>query len=691
MELLIPSNIQRLWEAWNFRVCIILSLLLQALLVLASPFRKRTGSKLLLMFVWLAYLLGDWIPAFSIGLISKSQEDACKPKGGEDLTAFWASFLLLHLGGPDTITSFSLEDNEFWLRHLIGLILQVLATAYIFYQSLTDKSKLWIPTTMVFAVGTIKYAERTRALYLASLSQFGCSVLPEPNPGPDYEETIEIYSSMRSVQVPSHVEVMTTPEAGNPMDSISTNEENCLKSFGNSTELDDMQLLEEASRLFEIFKGLIVGLLLSSKDRESSRDFFLTRTATDAFRIIECELNFMYEVLHTKINVVRCQTGYMLRFVSFISILGALMAVSIEKSFLFRNKFDARLTYVLLIGALGLEAISVLMLIFSDRTLLALKSSWRKFIPAILLKRRRWSRSVSQYDMISYCLNDPPNWMYTLVGYVGAGKILEKMIILGFSHSQTVSEDLEVFIFEELRMKSLTANDLRAAMDACSQRGDWALLQTSRAIYFKLKWSIVEYQYAESLLLWHLATELCYLQETEIKPRAEGPEANSRKICKLLSDYMFYLLVMKPVVMTPVLGNWQIVLQDTCAEAKRFFGKRFISNKFQACKQILDVETKFRPVAVKGNKSKSVLFDACRLAQDLLKLEEINKWKLMSRVWVELMSYAAINCRPNVHAQQPSRGGELLTFIWLLMNHLGLGTQFYEQERQAGTKMVPQK
>ncbi|XP_059436854.1 uncharacterized protein LOC132169934 [Corylus avellana] len=396
MELPIANNVQRLWEAWNFRVCIILSLLLQALLVLASHFRKRTRSKLLLVFIWLAYLLGDWIAVFSIGLISKSQEDACKPKGKEDLTAFWASFLLLHLGGPDTITSFSLEDNEFWLRHLIGLILQVLATAYIFYQSLSDQSKLWIPTTMVFAVGTIKYAERTRALYLASLSQFGGSVLLEPNPGPDYEEAIEIYSSMRSVQVPSHVEVMQTSDAGNPMDSLSTSEEKCLKPFGNPIGLDDMQLLEEASRLFEIFKGLIVGLLLSSKERELSRDFILTRTATDAFRLIECELNFMYEVLHTKINVVRCQTGYMLRFVSFISILATLMVVSIEKPFVFRNKFDARLTYALLIGTLALEAISVLMLIFSNRTLIALKSSWRKFIPAILLKRRRWSRSVSQ-------------------------------------------------------------------------------------------------------------------------------------------------------------------------------------------------------------------------------------------------------------------------------------------------------
>jgi hypothetical protein len=162
-----------------------------------------------------------------------------------------------------------------------------------------------------------------------------------------------------------------------------------------------------------------------------------------------------------------------------------------------------------------------------------------------------------------------------------------------------------------------------------------------------------------------LATELCYLQETEIKPSPDDDHDNSRQICKLLSDYMFYLLVMKPVLMTPVLGNWKIVLQDTCAEAQRISGRRSISKKC-VCEKILEVKTKIRPVAVKGNKSKSLLFDACRLAQDLSKLK-VNKWKLMSGVWVELMSYAATNGRPNVHAQQPSRGGELLTFISLLI------------------------
>jgi hypothetical protein len=260
-------------------------------------------------------------------------------------------------------------------------------------------------------------------------------------------------------------------------------------------------------------------------------------------------------------------------------------------------------------------------------------------------------------------------------------EILDKMKILRFSHSEKVRDDLKSFIFDQLRWKSLTANNLRAGMDASSKRGEWALLQTSS--YDELKWSIEDYQYAESLLIWHIATELCYEKE-------KGSSDSDRKKCKLLSDYMFYLLVMKPIMMAPVLGNWLIVFQDTCAEAKRFFhGQdiRTISNKVEACGKILEVDTKYRPVTVKGSISKSVFFDGCILAQKLSDLK-IDKWKLMSRVWVELMSYAAINCRPNVHAQQPSRGGELLTFIWLLMNHLGLGTQFYQQERQAVAKLV---
>ena len=97
--------------------------------------------------------------------------------------------------------------------------------------------------------------------------------------------------------------------------------------------------------------------------------------------------------------------------------------------------------------------------------------------------------------------------------------------------------------------------------------------------------------------------------------------------------------------MAPVLGNWKIVFQDTCAEAKRFFQKCPISNKVEAYRKINAMETKYRSVVVKGTVSRFVFFFfffGRLLAKDLSELE-IDKRKLMSRVWVELMSYAAIN------------------------------------------------
>lgn len=102
------------------------------------------------------------------------------------------------------------------------------------------------------------------------------------------------------------------------------------------------------------------------------------------------------------------------------------------------------------------------------------------------------------------------------------------------------------------------------------------------------------------------------------------------------------------------------------------------------------------PSAVKGDRSKSLLFDACKLASviDGLRLEEpdkwkkADKWKMIAQVWVELLSYAAANCIPITHVQQLSKGGEFLSLVWLLMTHLGLAKQFQIKEGHARAKLI---
>ena len=92
--------------------------------------------------------------------------------------------------------------------------------------------------------------------------------------------------------------------------------------------------------------------------------------------------------------------------------------------------------------------------------------------------------------------------------------------------------------------------------------------------------------------------------------------------------------------------------------------------------ELIGEDVDYELYGVKGDRSKSLLFDACKLTTVIMGLKGTNKWKLVAQVWVELLSYAAVNCTPITHVQQLGKGGEFLSLVWLLMTHLGLAKEF---------------
>lgn len=382
------------------------SLSLQVFLIFFASLRKRRGGWIA-KFIWLAYLLADWVAAVAIGLISSSQGSDCdKSPQTSDILAFWAPFLLLHLGGPDTITSFALEDNELWVRHLLGLLLQVLSTIYVFLQSL-PKNNFWVPTAFVFISGIIKYAERTRALCLASLDHFGDSACRMPNAGPEYQRIQDIFTSIDEANLPVQtISVRAADSAAEHFKNV-----NYVDTQDTAQELDPRARLRFAFDFFDTFKGLVAGLLISPQDRHVSREVFLNRSAQDVLDIIMIELSLLYEVLHTKVLVLRCKAGFFFRFVNFFSLLGALVSFWILNEHGF-HKIDVKLTYCLLIGALVLDFASFMYMIFSDWTVFT-RESWGIFKDPVswVIERKRWSGSISQYDFMTYCLCGCPKWV----------------------------------------------------------------------------------------------------------------------------------------------------------------------------------------------------------------------------------------------------------------------------------------
>ena len=101
------------------------------------------------------------------------------------ITAFWAPFFLLHLGGPDIITAYSLEDNELWRRHSLTLAIQVGVAVYVFLRAWTSAALNFLSIPM-FIPGIIKIWERVWVRRSASSEIFKASMLPPPDPGPNY-------------------------------------------------------------------------------------------------------------------------------------------------------------------------------------------------------------------------------------------------------------------------------------------------------------------------------------------------------------------------------------------------------------------------------------------------------------------------------------------------------------------------
>ncbi|VAI35925.1 unnamed protein product [Triticum turgidum subsp. durum] len=49
-------------------------------------------------------------------------------------------------------------------------------------------------------------------------------------------------------------------------------------------------------------------------------------------------------------------------------------------------------------------------------------------------------------------------------------------------------------------------------------------------------------------------------------------------------------------------------------------------------------------------------------------------WEVIEGVWVEMLCFSASNCRGYLHAKSLGTGIELLTYVWLLLSHMGMET-----------------
>ncbi|KAK7822907.1 uncharacterized protein LOC111984922 [Quercus suber] len=728
-----PEHVRKLRDLWELRILVLISLTLQILLIFVGKRRKYNPGTLLSLSLWSAYLTADWVATVALGVLSNNQRPSCtcdiasnsnsNPINNE-LSAFWAPFLLLHLGGPDTITAYALADNELWIRHLIGLLVQTSVAIYI---TVTAWSRTWLSfltIPMLFA-GLIKYTERTLALRYANREQFLDSLLDSPDPGPNYAKFMEDLSLKKA-------------EGFSVLDAevIEVVDQSYATGNGNNNSDTCQRTLPIAYRFFETFKRLFVDLILSFHDRDKSRSYFQNQNFTSsetAFEVVEIELGFAYDVFYTKAPIIYTVWGCIARFfTSSCTIIVFVLFLIHEKHN--HPQVDLVITYVLFVGAISLEFYAVILQLSSDWTKLWLSQNESQFsrikscfqpmvsrpiscfkyfvsplvycfqpmaspliscfrhvvykVISFLLpsNKKRWSNSMPQYNFLSFtlkdkpvpCLDDKPELFQKIVRDWLI--FYEKFEKSWYKSRSGISPELKDFIFEHFLKKSKDATSTKKAEDKtsslCSARGN--LVFEEYVLSSSLNWT-TDVEFDQSILIWHIATDLCY--------HSDGGENLAAKWSKNLSDYMMYLLDMCPFLLP--IGIGKIRFRDTSEEAKNFFHEKGLSkNMGKFCDKLLEVNTDVEPNKVKGDRSKSVLFNACKLAKQLQKMDKEKNWEFVCNVWIEILGFAASHCRGYYHAQRLTEGGELLTHVWLLMAHLGITEQFQIKRGHARAKLA---
>ncbi|RVW35769.1 hypothetical protein CK203_082548 [Vitis vinifera] len=596
---------------WLLRGLVLVSLLLQIELILLGSRRKYTPGNLLRLIIWQAYTTKDAIVDIFIGLLFKCQgagEDNSSQQN-DMIKAFWLAFLLQHLGGPDTITAYSLEDNESWKRQFIQILLKFVWALSIFLRSWKG-TPLNIISMPMFVTGLIKLTDPAHRP-----PQRGPQAHTNGSSGPTPNGSSGPTPNGSSGPTPNGSSGSTSPGAPGPLDRVPLApptgapgpprpgapgppdrvpwppQTGCLCPPTPSTRCPPVPLTRgPAVRVPHSWQGVMdIVVTLSWQNMMGSvmphswqsviprklRDIwfhasqkvkylrwciYLHQTPSQnlrqtqnksnpvatpsqkaneffpkfkqAFEVIEIELGFMYDIFYTKRMVAYDEWGLVRRFICLFSAISTFMVfLTIDKHEY--SNIDVIITWLLLVETIVQEIYSIILLCSSDWTMNWLSkqdktrvtvliceaiSSCR--LPFLFPANKRWSDSMAQYSLISYSLKKLPIKFSEVWEFFGISQILEefsevwnffcicpKLDECSSKNSNVVPKCLKILIFEQLMEKSTIALDIEAAKQLCARRGDWILEKMN--CFSRLGWSTGG-EFDQSILLWHLATDLCY-------------------------------------------------------------------------------------------------------------------------------------------------------------------------------------
>ncbi|CAO2187468.1 unnamed protein product [Urochloa humidicola] len=581
------ENLVKLFYDWEIQQLLLLSFTVQIFLFFTGGLRQRSTNILIRSSIWIAYLGADMVAVYSLGYLSRHAD-------AHPLAFFWAPFLLVHLGGQDTITAFSMEDNSLWLRHLLNLVVQAVLAVYVFWKSIGRHDVgLLVSGAFVFIGGTIRYGERIWSLRRGRYESL------EDSPGNQYEPQMNDYGTSEDYYNTVYL---------------------CLRSMPTVFSMF-------VSRTSEVFKR---GDLLPppSEDRH--------RGVKQRFKLFEIGLGIMYDDLYTKALILRTRSGIILRCTSHICAWIAFVVFHACGRGRY-SKVDTSITCSLFIGGLFLDFCGLISFMGSPWTWEWLKArkhdklawlSWFLFSNVFIgwpEKRPLWSNVMGQYNFYGWLKGIEPQKPRSFSQLCMV--VVRKLVALFGVKKKSLLWMSKLLDTQHVKVDRMILECLLGGVGHISSPEKLPKLGS----FLRVQATNLDLGFGVSVVCIHVLTE-AHLSKCPVS----GMEANESAYivvlmeeCRKLSRYMMYLMVASPSLLP--LDQSSAGLLESCQQQHRMM--RDWVEYAEQCADDLEP----------GKET----------------LEELKD------LWIRLIVYAASKSRPETHAAQLARGGELLTFVWL--------------------------
>ncbi|KAK3437841.1 hypothetical protein EUGRSUZ_C02523 [Eucalyptus grandis] len=578
---------------------------------------------------WAAYLLLTYVATIALGKLTVVHIDNPENPGNSAvLKGLLAPLLLMQLGYPDSITAYAVEDNRLGLRQTgkigakVGLGIWILIRCW---DDSSPVSRLYFPLSVVAIMNSALWVWALQLVY-GENSSVDSWHISEAAVKDVYEEAKQV-----------------------------------LNALPNDKKFDSAKFILNAYFSFKRLKPHLVNwpylpLFISFKTSIDSyppdHSFTVAEIKQDDFTMTEIQLNFIFDMLYTKAAFLYTKLGLIGLLISFFCSVSALCGFTmIFKSTFMIDKYITY-TYALLMVVTSFELHQIMTLAFSDWAVV--KMSMNLEAPLVLrllpflaercMKQRRWSRSMGQLNLLDHRLFGWPKPVIEVLDWFEKREIFSRYWL--HSH-QAIPSSLKVLVVQKMAELEKQRHLL-----PFTKRGEWTL----RIYGIPEEDELIDsfrMDFDESIIIWHLATEILYLTERKGSTACGGS--------KLLSAYMMYLLAVFPSLLSVPAAH--ITLDKTCSLLRHPDYKNAIimlSSSNQDGPQPVEPSEVTRITC-----DWHVLLDVQKLVVNLRRMD--NKWEIISNIWVEMLCYAAYNCQQHDHAKLLRKGGELITHVWLLL------------------------